>query len=145
MHKNRKVSGVKVANRIADRRWGDRLRNVFNGNKKIFWKKVKGVRKGEQARDEMVKDVNCQILRYGVEVRNRWAENFGQVLNVGDVGEANIDVVGNRRMPVLGDLNERALSLEEVGEAVKEMKSGKAPGLDGLFKEWWNGSDRIAT
>ena len=27
-------------------------------------------------------------------------------------------------------MNERAISLEEVGEAVNEMKSGKAPGLD---------------
>ena len=35
-------------------------------------------------------------------------------------------------MPVLGDLNERAISLEEVGVGVNEMKSGKAPGLDGL-------------
>ena len=35
-------------------------------------------------------------------------------------------------MPVLGDLNERAKALEEVGEAVNEMKSGKAPGLDGF-------------
>ena len=35
-------------------------------------------------------------------------------------------------MPVLGDLNERAISLEEVGEAVNEMKSGMAPGLDGF-------------
>ena len=33
-------------------------------------------------------------------------------------------------MPVLGDLNERAISLKEVGEAVNEMKSGKAPGVD---------------
>ena len=32
------------------------------------------MRKGEQARDEMVKDVNCQIFRHGVEVRRRWAE-----------------------------------------------------------------------
>ena len=31
---------------------------------------------------------------------------------------------------MLGDLNERAISLEEVREAVNEMKSGKAPGLD---------------
>ena len=35
-------------------------------------------------------------------------------------------------MPVLGDLNERAISLEEVREAVNEMRSGKAPGLDGF-------------
>ena len=35
-------------------------------------------------------------------------------------------------MPVLGDLNERAISLEEVREAVNEMKSGKAPVLHGF-------------
>ena len=35
-------------------------------------------------------------------------------------------------MPVLGDLNESAISLEEVGEAVNEVKSGKAPMLDGF-------------
>ena len=33
---------------------------------------------------------------------------------------------------MLGDLNERAISLEEVREAVNEMKSGKAPELDGF-------------
>ena len=90
------------------------------------------MRKGKQAREEMVRDVNGQILRDGVEVRRRWAEYFEQVLNVADVREENINVVGNWRMPVLGDLNERAISLEEVREAVNEMKSGNAPGLDGF-------------
>ena len=47
-----------------------------------------------------------------------------------DVREANINVVGNWQMPVLGDLNERAISLQEVGKAVNKMKSGKAPGQD---------------
>ena len=45
-----------------------------------------------------------------------------------DVREANINVVGT--WPVLGDLNERAITLGEVGEAVNKMKSGKAPELD---------------
>ena len=80
----------------------------------------------------MVKEVNGQILRDGVEVRRRWAEYFEHVLNVADVREANTNVVGNWRMPVLGDLNERAMSLEEVREAVNEMKSAKAPGLNGF-------------
>ena len=84
----------------------------------------------------MVKDVNGQILRDGVEVRRRWAEYFEQVLNVADVREANINVVGNWRMPVLGDFNERARSLEEVGEAANEIQSGKAPGLDGFPVEY---------
>ena len=52
------------------------------------------MRKGEQAREEMVKDVNGQILHDGVELRRRWAEYFEQVLNVADVREANINIVG---------------------------------------------------
>ena len=52
-----------------------------------------------------------------------------------DVREGNINVVGNWHMPVLGDLNERAILLDEVKEAVNEMKSGKAPELDGFR---WN-------
>ena len=56
--------------------------------------------------DEMVKDINGQILLDGAEVRRRWAEYFEQVLNVADVVEANIYIVGKWRMPVLGDLNE---------------------------------------
>ena len=100
--------------------------NDFDGNKKIFWKEEKRVRKDEQARDEMVKNANGQILRDGVEVRRRWAQYFEQVQNVADVREANINVVGNWRESVLLDLNERSIvSLEEVGEAVTEMKLGK--------------------
>ena len=48
---------------------------------------------------------------------------------------------------MLEDLNEREISLEEVGEAVNEMKSVKAIGLDGSLVEslkkgayqCWNG------
>ena len=65
---------VQAAKRMADRRWGERLGNDFAGNKKMFWKEVKRVRKGDQAREEMVKDVH--ILRNGIEVRRRWAEYF---------------------------------------------------------------------
>ena len=49
-----------------------------------------------------------------------------------DLREANIEVVGNWRTPMLGDLNGRAISLLDVREAVNEIKSGKAPGLDGF-------------
>ena len=42
---------VKVAKRMADWQWGERLGNNFEGNKKMFWKEVKRVKKGEQARN----------------------------------------------------------------------------------------------
>ena len=62
---------VQAAKRMADRRWGERLGNDFEGNKKMLWKDLKQVKKDEQAREEMVKDVNGPILRNGVEVRRR--------------------------------------------------------------------------
>ena len=40
--------------------------NDFEGNKKMLWKEVKQVRKGE-----LVKDVNGQILRDSDEVKGR--------------------------------------------------------------------------
>ena len=86
---------VQVAKRMADRRWVELLGNDLEINKKMFWKEVKRVKKGEQAREEIVKDVNGQIFRNGVVVRRRWAKYFEQVLNVADVREANINVVGN--------------------------------------------------
>ena len=47
-----------------------------------------------------------------------------------DVREENINVVSDRRMPVLGELNKRAISIYEVREAVNEMKSIIGPGLN---------------
>ena len=64
-----------------------------------------------------MKNVNVQIFRDGVKVRRRWSEYFEQVLNEADVIAGNINVVGNWRMSVLGDLNERVILLEKVWEA----------------------------
>ena len=46
---------------------------VSRVKKRMFWKEVKRVRKGEQ-----VKDVNGQIVSDGVEVRRRWARVFSE-------------------------------------------------------------------
>ena len=66
----------------------------------MFWKEIKQVRKGEHTREEMVNDVNGQILLDSVAVRRRWAKYFELVLNVADVREANINVVGKWQMLV---------------------------------------------
>ena len=42
---------VQAAKRTADRRWGELLGNDFEVNKKMFWKEVTRVSKGEHARD----------------------------------------------------------------------------------------------
>ena len=80
------------------------------------------MKKREQARDEMVKDVDGKTLQDDVEVGRRWTVYFEQVLNVEDVREVNLNVICDMQMPVLGELNERVISIEKVMEAVNEIK-----------------------
>ena len=42
------ILAVQAAKRMADRRWGERLGNDFQGYKKMFWKEVKRVKRDEQ-------------------------------------------------------------------------------------------------
>ena len=85
----------------------------------------------------MVKDVNGQILRDGVEVKRRWEEYFEQVLNVEDVTEA----ITNVRSWQLADASVGSIEWKsniDKGSkgAVKEIKSDKVPGLDGFPVKW---------
>lgn len=126
---------VREAKRAADWRWGQKLGENYEQNKKMFWKEVKRVKRGESRREEAVKDENGQLLVEGGAVRRRWAEYFEGLLNVEDGREARIEAVGGVRMPVLGRENEREIERKEVLEAVNKTKSGKAPGLDGCAAE----------
>ena len=127
---------VGEAKRAADWRWGQRLGEDFEQNKKMFWKEVKRVRKGESKREETVKDENGQLLVEGGAVRKRWAEYFKRLLNVEDDREAKIVAVGGVRMPMMGEENGKEITREEVLKAVNGTKAGKAPGLDGCTAEF---------
>jgi hypothetical protein len=127
---------VREAKRRADVRWGNCLSENFERNKKMFWKEVKRVRKGVSGREEKVKSANGQLLVSEREVRERWAEYFEELLNVEDDREANILAVGNgMRVPILGEVNDVAITNEEVKAVLKVIKGGKAPGLDGCPSE----------
>ena len=52
---------VRKAKRNADARWVRRLCENFEENK-MFWKEVKRVRKGENGREEAVKDCHNRVL-----------------------------------------------------------------------------------
>ena len=102
---------VKVAKNNGGLAMWKGLGNDFENNKNMFRREVMRVKKGVQAKDEMVKDVNGQIMRECFEVRGRRAEYFKQVLNVEDVRKENINVSSYWRMPVLGELNQRTISI----------------------------------
>ena len=81
-----------------------------------------------------MKDVNGQLLR-GNEVRKRWAECFEELLNVQEDREADIVAVGGVQVPVMGEENEREITIAEVKRVLNETRGGKAPGMDGVRVE----------
>ena len=66
---------VKEAKKEADERWGCRIMQNFEGNRKMFWKEVKRVRKENISGDGCVrmKDENGDMLVNKDEVNKRWA------------------------------------------------------------------------
>ena len=103
----------------------------YEENKMKFWK---GVRKGGLRMEETVKDVNGRLLR-GNEARKRWAEYFEELLNVQEDREADIVAVGGVQVPVMGEENEREITIEQVKRALNETTGGKAPGMGGVRVE----------
>ena len=125
---------VEEAKRMSNFKWGQDFDRSYEENKKKFWKEVRRVKKGGLRTEERVKDVNGRLLR-GNEARKRWAEYFEELLNVLEDREADIVAVGGVQVPVMGEENEREITIEEVKRALNETKGGKAPGMDGVRVE----------
>ena len=121
---------VRRAKRDADARWGRRLGENFEENKKMFWKEVKRVRNGENGREDAVKEVNGSLLLESGDVRKRWAEYFEELVNVEDPREANIDAdSGGARMPVLG--------ARIVADITKKNSAGGGRGHEDRERPWF--------
>ena len=119
---------VEEAKRMSNSKCGQDFDRSHEENKKKFWKEV---RRGGSRMEETVKDVNGQLLR-GNEARKRWAEYFEELLNVQEDRKADIVAVGGVQVPVMGEENERKITIEEVKRALNKMKGGKEPGMDGV-------------
>ena len=125
---------VREAKTTANDRWGQDFGRSYEENKKKFWKELKRVRKGRARTEETVKDVNGNLVKGG-DARKRWAEYFENLLNVVEEREAEIVAVAGVRVPVMEVENESEITKEEVERALKETKTGKAPGVDGVHAE----------
>ena len=127
---------IKDAKDEANERWGGRLMEDFERNKKMFWKEVRRVKMGEEKKSEKMKDANGNMLMTEEEVNGRWANYFESLLNVTDDREARVTAVGNgRRMPG-GVKCDDEIEYEEVYEAVRKMKGGKSAGIDEIVAEY---------
>ena len=66
----------KKEKRKADERWGRKVSEKYETNKKLFWKELKDVRKTGDSVVVKVKDGNGNVVGSEQEVKERWERYF---------------------------------------------------------------------
>src|SRR5277367_4523890 len=134
--KKRMKSLVWKSKDAVEMRIGKEINEDFYGNKNRFFKKIERERKGnDKLAPASVKDANGNIVTDPIQKAIVYKEYWEALLNEADVGKAQV-----ARVEFEGDEEERVLcesriSIDEVREALKEMKGGKAAGVDNITPE----------
>ncbi|KAL9976159.1 hypothetical protein ACROYT_G013418 [Oculina patagonica] len=123
--------------RIRDRRrieYNDKNKEVERSLRadKREWANALAREAEEAARMNMVKDQDGKLLTTEEEIRHRWQEHFNSVLNRPDpVAPAVVD----DRQPNEIDVSDECITRQELKQALKNMKNGKAAGMDSITAE----------
>lgn len=110
----------------------DRTRN----NAKDFYRTLRFFKTQYKPKAVGIKDKNGQLIIQPKEGLEIWKEYFTDLLN-GDIRENEIT-----DYPTFNHVEPEVAipSLEEIKQAIKELKNNKAPGQDGINAEIWRGS-----
>jgi len=123
--------------RAGKREWANALAReaeeaARKGNLKEVYEVTKTLCNERPRRMNMVKDQDGKLLTTDEEIRHRWQEHFDNVLNRPDpVASA---VVADRQ-PNEIDVSDECITRREIKQALKNMKNGKAAGMDSITAE----------
>ena len=102
---------------------------------------MREIRGGHQSRTDMIKDENGNLLGDTKSILNRWRNYFNNVLNINDRegGSFNENTIHTAE-PFIVESDELAIKI-----TVKELKSQKAPGIDGIPAELFKSGGPFTT
>ena len=139
VYKEQRVRVRELVKEAKQRSWaefGEKMEQDSHGNQKLFYKVLKTLRKGKCDRSKFVKSKSGEMLCEDEDIMTRWREYFEDVLNneqsnQGDVVETE---KGER-----GDEEEYSehdeIKMNEVQDAIRMLKRGKAAGHDEITPE----------
>ena len=134
---NEKNKEVKRSLRADKREWANTFAReaeeaARNGNLKEVYEVTKTLCNDRPRKMNMVKDQDGKLLTTEEEIRHRWQEHFDNVLNRPDpVAPAVVD----DRQPNEIDVRDECITRQEIKQALKNMKNGKAAGMDTITTE----------
>ena len=109
---------------------GKDLEQDMNGTRKLIYYMARSYRKGNTVATHSIKDKEGSLLTDPSHISRRWREYFEELLNVAE--NMNMMDVENEVENEQEAEPMQEITTEEVKEAVKRMKNGKAPGDDRL-------------
>uniref|UniRef100_A0A8C5CRJ5 Reverse transcriptase domain-containing protein n=1 Tax=Gadus morhua TaxID=8049 RepID=A0A8C5CRJ5_GADMO len=122
------AAAVSEAKQRVWEKFGEAMEKDFRSAPKCFWKTIRHLRRGKRGTIQAVYSKDGTLLTSTEEVVGRWKEHFEELLNPNNTPsmlEAELEVDGVSS----------SISLVEVTEVVKHLRSGKAPGIDEIQPE----------
>lgn len=109
---------------------GEKLSADYHQANKVFWKTMKRLRNPNGGSLQTIKDKDGRILIDGEAIVDRWKEHFEELLN-----PTSVSPLSPLTNPVLHFRSRSSLHPDEVWNAVRRLKSGKAAGVDEIRPE----------
>jgi hypothetical protein len=121
------ASAVKAAKAKCWEMFGMKLESNYGTANKVFWQTIRRLRGKKSSAIQRVKSKEGELLTNEDDVLQRWREHFNDLLNP-------VTAPDDDGPPItIGTAT--SLSVEEVTEAIKSLRDGKAAGLDEIRPE----------
>ena len=111
-------------------KFGESMEEDFRAAPKLFWKTVRHLRRGKRGTIQAVYGKDGTLLTSNEDVVGRWKEHFEELLN-----PTTSDPPSLTGAEPEDDGGSSSISRKEVTEVVKQLHSGKAPGVDEIRPE----------
>lgn len=137
-----KEQRIKVKNIVLEskqktwKEFGDMLEKDSKSNQKLFYRVLKNFRNKKKVNFLTIKNKDGEIITNETKVMERWKEYFQQLLETRHENqEQELDDEEPEEKEIIKETEGENIKKEELKEAIKEMKNGKAPGYDKITAE----------
>lgn len=138
-YKEQRIKVKNLVKQSKQKTWedfGNKLERDRKTNQKLFYRVLKNLRGDKKVNSLAITNEAGEILTKETEIMERWKQYFQSLLNEESITEQQINVEQETQQGEQIELNEdQEISKEELTDAIKQLKTGKAPGRDKITTE----------
>lgn len=132
LYKEQRKTVKKIVQEAKRREWeafGNKMEENSRGNSKLLYKTLKNLRTNNELHIHYIKDDEDNVLTTDAQIIQRWYQYFKTALDGGDL------VIQEEQNENVLQTEEEEITLEEVVEALRKLRNGKAAGQDQIKSE----------